>query len=227
MFYDELKTINACDDDPSLIFELLKEEHYKMIDKILSRKSFDINVVDEQGNNILTRLLRKGQFEIVLKHIKNKNWDINHQNNDGDTFAHILISMNHAKTLDIFKILKKNKNFLPNIRNNDGETILDKSVQSSYTYTTAKILEDDRFDNIGVLSFKNLYDTYIKNNKYGKYTKLNNLEMIIDNLENRELSPKVKTIINYLKDNYELIKEEVINNKMEHMNKYVNSVLFS
>lgn len=227
MFYDELKTINACDDDPSLIFELLKEEHYKMIDKILSRKSFDINVVDEQGNNILTKLLRKGQFEIVLKHIKNKNWDINHQNNDGDTFAHILISMNYAKTLDIFKILKKNKNFLPNIRNNNGETILDKSVQSSYTYTTAKILEDDRFDNIGVLSFKNLYDTYIKNNKYGKYTKLNNLEMIIDNLENRELSPKIKTIITYLKDNYELIKEEVINNKMEHMNKYVNSVLFS
>ena len=34
MFYDETKAIIACDEDPSLIFELLKEEHIYLIDKI-------------------------------------------------------------------------------------------------------------------------------------------------------------------------------------------------
>lgn len=226
MFYDELKTINACDEDPSLIFELLKEDHIDLIDKILSRKSFDINVVDEQGNNILTRLLKKGHYDIVLRHMKDKRWDINHQNNDGDTFAHILVSMNYVNVVDIIKVLKKNKNFLPNIKNNDGDTILDKSMKNSYIYTTAKILEDDRFDNVGIISFKRLYETYIKTSNYGKYTRLNNLDMIIGNLENKEVSPKVKVIINSVKDNYEKIKEEFINNKTDSIDNIVNSVLF-
>ena len=166
MFYDEMKTINACDDEPSLIFELLKEEHVDLIDKILFRKSFDINVVDEHGNSILTKLLKKGYYDIVLKHMKDKRWNINQQNEDGDTFAHILVSLNYLNVVDIIKALKKNKNFMPNIRNNNGETILDKSIKNSYIYTTAKILEDERFNNIGIFSFKKLYDTYINNNNY-------------------------------------------------------------
>lgn len=226
MFYDELKTINACDEDPSLIFLLLKEDHIELIDKILSRKTFDINVVDEQGNNILTRLLKKGYYDVVLAHMKDKRWDINHQNNDGDTFAHILVSMNYVNVVDIIKVLRKNKNFLPNIKNNEGDTILDKSIKNSYIYTTAKILEDKRFNNIGIISFKKLYDTYIKTNNYGKYTRLNNLDMIIDNLENKEISPKVKTIIDSVKENYEKIKEEFINNKTDSIDDIVNSVLF-
>lgn len=226
MFYDELKTINACDEDPSLIFLLLKEDHIELIDKILSRKTFDINVVDEQGNNILTRLLKKGYYDVVLAHMKDKRWDINHQNNDGDTFAHILVSMNYVNVVDIIKVLRKNKNFLPNIKNNEGDTILDKSIKNSYIYTTAKILEDKRFNNIGIISFKRLYDTYIKTNNYGKYTRLNNLDMIIDNLENKEISPKVKTIIDSVKENYEKIKEEFINNKTDSIDDIVNSVLF-
>lgn len=226
MFYDEEKTINACDDDPSLIFEVLKEEHIALIDKILSRKTFDINVVDEQGNNILTRLLKKGHYDVVLNHIKDKRWDINHQNNDGDTFAHVLVSMNYVNVVDIIKGLKKNKNFLPNIKNNNGETILDKSMKNSYVYTTAKILEDNRFNNVGVVSFKKLYDTYINTNNYGRYTKINNLDMIIINLDKREVAPKVKEVINSLKENYDIIKEEFINNKTDSIDNIVNSTLF-
>lgn len=227
MFYDETKTINACEADPSLIFELLKEEHVSLIDKILSKKSFDINVVDEDGNNILTKLLKKGQFEIVMKHIKDKRWDINHQNNDGDTFAHILLSMKGLQIIDIYKVLKKNKKFTPNIMNNKGETILDESIKNGYTYVTAKVLEDDRFNEIGVHSFKKYYDTYIKARNYGGYSKLNNLELLIDSLECKEVSPKIKKIINYLKENYDVIKEEVINNKTKNMDKYINDVLFA
>lgn len=227
MFYDETKTINACDEDPVLIFELLKENHIDLIDKILSRKSFDINVVDEHGNNILTKLLKKGYYDIVLKHMKDKRWNINHQNNDGDTFAHILVSLNYVNVVDIIKVLKKNRNFIPNIRNNNGETILDKSIKNSYIYTTAKILEDERFNNIGVLSFKKLYDTYINTNNYGKYTKLNNLEMIIGNLESKQLAPKIKEIIDNVRENYDTIKEEFINNKTDSINNIINRVLFN
>jgi len=227
VFYDELKAINACDEEPSLIFELLKEEHIEVIDKILARKTFDINVVDEQGNNILMRLLKKGYFDVVNNHIRDKRLDINHQNNDGDTFAHILVSMNYVNVIDIIKVLTKNKDFLPNIRNNNGETILDKSLKSSYIYTTTKILEDDRFNNIGVISFKKLYDTYIKTNNYGKYTKLNNLEMIVENLSDREVNPKVKEVINNVKENFDLIKEEFINNKTSYIDNIVNTILFA
>ena len=159
--------------------------------------------------------------------MKDKRWNVNHQNNDGDTFAHILVSMNYVNVVEIIKCLKKNKNFLPNLRNNDGETILDKSIKNSYIYTTAKILEDDRFDNIGILSFKKLYDAYINTNHYGKYTKLNNLEMIIENLENKKIAPKVKEIINNVKENYDIIREEFFNNKTDSIDNIINNALFS
>ena len=227
MFYDETKTINACDSDPSLIFELLKEEHFEIIDKILSRKSFNINVVDLDRNNILTKLLKKGQFELVLKHIKDKRWEINHQNNNGDTFAHILVSMKNLSVIDIYKELMKNKEYAPNITNNNGETILDIAIRNGSTIITSKILEDSRFNEVGVHSFKKYYDTYIKTNELGRLTKLNNLEMIIVNLSSKEVSPKVKEIITYFQDNFDVIKEEVINNKTKSMDTYLKRVLFS
>ena len=45
------------------------------------------------------------------------------------------------------------------------------------------------------LSFKNLYESYIKNDNYGAYSKMNNLEIIIDNLDEKELLPKVEKIV--------------------------------
>ena len=110
MFYDETKTINACESDPLLLFELLKQGDIALVDKILSRKTFDINVFDSDGNSILMKLLKKGQYELVLKHIKDKRWDVNHQNKDGDTFAHILVTLKGLIVIDIYKELKKNKN---------------------------------------------------------------------------------------------------------------------
>ena len=226
MFYDETKTINACDNDPALIFELLKEEHMELLDRIISKKNFDINVVDNEGNNILMKLLKKGQYELVMKHLKNKDIDINHQNNLGNTFAHILLSINSIKTVDIYKELRKNKKFDPNIKNSDGETILDISIKNESTYITSKILWDSRFNEVGLASFKKYYDAYIKNSAYGKYSKLCNLELIVGSLSVRELSPKVKKIVDYFKDNYEVIKEEVINNKTKSMDVYLDEVIF-
>lgn len=224
MFYDEEKTITHCDEDPSVIFALIKEDCIFVIDKILSRKSFNINVVDEDGNSVLMKLLKKGYYKVVLKHMKDKNWDVNHQNNDGDTFGHLLFMINDTKIIELVKELMKNKNFSPNIRNNAGDTILDISTRNSYIYGTIKILENKKFNNIGLLSLKNLYKTYIKTNKYGRYTKLNNFDMIIDSLSKKEVTPVVKEIINVLKDNYEIIKEEFINNKTDRIDFIFKSV---
>jgi ankyrin repeat protein len=226
MFYDETKTISACDDDPTLVFEAIKLELKELVDKILSRKTFDYNVVDENGNDVMMRLLKKGYYDVVLNHMNDKRWNVNHQNNNGDTFAHILVSMDYSKVVEIIKTLLKNKEFKPNIRNNEGETILDKSINNAYIYTTTKILSDHRFNSIGIFSFKKLYDTYVKSNNFGRYTRINNLEMILDNLEDKEVAPQVKEIIEKLKNNLGIIKEEVLkNNRTDSMDLIVNTAI--
>lgn len=213
MFYDEQKTMAACGDEPSLIFEVIREGHYELVDKMLTKKIVDINTCDEFGNNVLMKLLKKGQYEIVLKHIKDKNLDINHQNYDGDTFAHLLVSINYVHVLGIMKTLVNNKKFMPNIRNNNGETILDKSINDNYMYTAVKILEDKRFNNIDVVSFNNLFNAYIGTDKYGKYAKVSNLEIIMDSLEDKSLMPTMQRLVSLLKENIESIKEQIMNNK--------------
>lgn len=225
MFYNEEKTIIACGEDPSLIFELIKEGHYEFVDMLLTKKIVDINTCDEFGNNVLMVLLKKGKYEMVLKHMKNKHLNINHQNYEGNTFAHLLVSVNYVNVMDIIKTLSNNKEFKPNIKNNIGETILDKSINDNYIYTSIKILEDKRFDNIDIISFRNLYETYIETNKYGKYTKLNNLEIILDNLESKKLLPTMEKLIKLIKDNFEYIKNQLINNRKTGINDIINDVM--
>lgn len=226
MFYDEERALLACEEDPSLVFQLIREGHFETVDKLLSKHKIDINVCDENGNDILVRLLKKGQYELVLKHMKNKDWDVNHQNHDGNTFAHILVLINYINVLEIIKQLKKNKKFLPNIKNNKGETILDRSINGNYIYTTVKILEDRRFNSIDIASFKKIYDTYIKTNKYGKYTKMTNLEIIMDSLDGKDLVPRMEKLVGYFNQDYDYIKDEIINdNKTNKMDGIINKVL--
>ncbi len=226
MFYDEAKAIEAVQKDPSLVFELIREGHTELVDKVLKKKIVDINTCDDAGNSILIRLLKHGDYELVLHHMGNKDWDVNHQNLVGNTFAHFLVSINYVNVVEIIAKLKKNKKFLPNIKNNKGETILDKSINDHYIYTTVKILEDERFNNIDVVSFKNLYDTYIKSNKYGKYSKLTNLEMIMDNLEEKSLLPRMEKLVAFIRNNFDVIKDEVLTNqKFTCMDSIINNVL--
>ena len=103
---------------------------------------------------------------------------------------------------------------------------MDKSINDNYIYTTVKILEDERFNNIDVVSFKNLYDTYIKSNKYGKYSKLTNLEMIMDNLEEKSLLPRMEKLVVFIRNNFDVIKDEVLTNqKFTCMDSIINNVL--
>lgn len=226
IFYNEDQAINACTEEPSLIFNLIKDGHVDVVDKILSKKKVDINTIDDAGNDIIMRLLKSQQYDLVLKHMKNKEWNVNHRNLDGNTFAHLLVTFNYVHVGRIIDQLKRNKKFIPNIKNNKGETILDRSINSNYIYTTMKVLEDKRFNSIDILSFKNLYKAYIKNSYYGKYSKLNNLEIIVDNLEKKEeLVPRMQDLLHSITNNMELIKEELLVNKSNNLEYIIDSYM--
>lgn len=221
MFYDERQAIEKCEEEPSQIFNLIDEGHLELVDKILRKRNTDINIVNENEDDILSYLLKKNHYDLVLKHMKKKDWNVNHQNKDGDTFAHILVTKKYLEVIDIIKQIHKNKNFIPNIRNKNGKTILDRSINNNYIYTTVKILEDERFNNIDLVSFKNLYEKYIRNDNYGVYSKMNNLEVIIENLKDKDLLPKLTKIINALTNNIEEIKQLVKNNDIKTLDNMI------
>ena len=177
MFKDDIKTIKACEEEPSLIFDLIKKGKSDLVDKVLSSSKVSVNTTDDAGNDVITRLLKANEYDLVLKYMKKSEWDYNHQNFDGNTFAHYLVSINYVDVVDIIKTLKRKRKILLNIKNNKGETILDKSINENYIYTTLKVIEDKRFNNIDVISFKRLFNAYIKSRQYGKYSKLNNLHV--------------------------------------------------
>lgn len=226
IFYNEDQAVNACKTDPSLIFEMIKEEYMDVVDKVLANKLVDINLTDEAGNDIITRLLKAHQYDLVLKYMKNKEWNVNHQNDDGNTFAHYLVTCHYVQVGKIIQELRKNKSFMPNIKNYHQETILDRSINGQYIYTTMKILEDHRFNSIDVLSFKKLYKAYIKNSYYGKYSKLNNLEIIVDYLGKKDhLLPRMKELLNSIISNMEVIKKELLVNKSNNLETIIDSYM--
>jgi ankyrin repeat protein len=206
MFYDEIQAIETCEEEPSQIFNLIDEGHMEIVEKLLDKKKISINITNEHGDDILSYLLMKNYYNLVLSYMKDKEWNVNHQNKDGDTFAHILVTKNYLDVRDITKELHKKKSFIPNIRNKNGETILDKSLNKDNIYTTLGILKDKRFNNIDIVSFKNLYEKYVKSEEYGTYSKINNLEAIISNLKNKPLLPKLTQMIDMLIDDSESIK---------------------
>ena len=125
--------------------------------------------------------------------------------------------------LEIIKQLKKNKDFSPNIKNKKGETLLDKAINENYIYTTLKILEDKRFNNIDVISFKKIFDTYIINTSYGKYSKLDNLKSIISSLEKKDsLLPSLQELIDKIVKNMDIIKNELMKNKYQSLEVMIN-----
>ena len=223
MFYDEEKAIKACEEEPSLIFELIKEGHFEVVDKILSKKKVSINTCDDAGNDVITKLLKVKQYDLVLKYMKKKEWDVNHQNYDGNTFGHYLASINYVHVLEIIKQLKKNKDFSPNIKNKKGETLLDRSINENYIYTTLKILEDKRFNCIDISSIKRMFDTFINNSKYGKYSKYDNLKSIVSSLEKKELLPNVEGLVESINDNMDVIKNEMMKNKFQSLEYMIDS----
>ena len=223
MFYSLTQVENLCEDDPSLIFSLIKEGEWEVIEKILDNNKSYLNILDINGNNVIMCLLKYKQYDLVLKYINDV--DINHQNNDGDTIMHLLATINYVNIKEIIENILKNDIIDLNIKNNFGETILDKSINNHYLYTTMKILENNKFNSIDVYSFKHLYEEYIKSNEYGKYSKLSNLEVILDNLENKRLLPRMKKLLYLIEYNKDGIKKEFSDSKTEKIDNIINHVV--
>ena len=223
MFYSIQQAESACEEEPSLIFSLIKECDKDVVSKIISKDNYDFSIVDSFDNNVIMALLKNKYYDLVLKYIDKV--DINHQNNDGDTIMHLLVVNNYANTKEIMDYILNNKKFIPNIKNNLGETILDKSINSNYLYTTIKILGDQRINSIDIYSFKNLYETYIKSNNYGKYSKLSNLEIILDNLVDKELLPRMNKLISLIYNNLDSIKNDFYISKTEKIDNLINLVI--
>lgn len=72
MFYDERQAIEKCEEEPSQIFNLIDEGHTELVDKILRKRSTDINTLNENEEDILSYLLKKNHYDLVLKHMKKK-----------------------------------------------------------------------------------------------------------------------------------------------------------
>ena len=223
MFYSVMQAESLCDSDPSLVFSLIKENDVEVLNRIISKDDFDFTICDEDGNNIVMCLLKNKQYDLVLKYMDKV--DINHQNKDGDTLAHILVGLNYVSVKEILEKILNDRRFILNIKNKNGETILDKSIHNNYLYTTIKILSNKRFNSIDVYSFKNLYETYIKSNNYGKYSKLSNLEIILDNLENKPLMPRMKKLLRNIYKNLDVIKSDLNVSKTENLDNIINGVI--
>ena len=225
MFYDIDKAIDACDEEPSLVFEAIKCNYRDVYEKVLEKENFNFNLVDEDGNNILMKLLKNKDYDLIAKYIDESNININHQNNDGNTFMHLLVQYNYVDIKEIFEKVLSREDFLPNIKNNNNESILDKSINDNYIYTVVKILSDKRFNSISLYSFKKLYEAYIKNNSYGTYSKLNNYVLIFDNLKKKRLMPSMKKLLSILKSKERMIISDLEESKLDNLDTIINNVI--
>ena len=129
--------------DDKDIFTLIKKKKFAEVLEIINEGKIDINIVDGVGNDIATRLLKMKEYDLVISLIKRRSWDANKQNDDGDTFGHILAQDNSMGAIKVMDELKKNKRYLPNIKNKKGQTALDKAINNNYLVYAFKILEDE------------------------------------------------------------------------------------
>ncbi len=224
MFYSEQQMGDVCTGEPSLIFKHIKRCNYELVEELLEGNKINVNVCDGAGNDVVTRLLKAKQYDLVMKVMKKKNWDVNHQNVEGNTFGHFLALDNSVGALKIVEQLIKKKNFTPNIKNNKGETVFDKAINNNYIYTAFKILEDKRFNDIDLATFRKLCNVCVKNSTYGKYSRLNNLEVIIENLGKKELTDDMKKLVDVLNENMDIIKVDILRNRSSVLEDIINSV---
>lgn len=202
------QAIKAAEGDPSIIFELIKTDNDEVLNHMLDEELIDINITSTNKDSLAIKLLKNSKYDLLLKVLKNKKWDINYQNEDKETFGHILAKINNVAIIPLFKELKKNKTFDINITNKDNKTIFDISVESKNSYLSTKIIEDERFNNIDIFKFLKFYETYIDTNEYGKYSKINMIDSVLS-MEGRYFSTRMQELLNHLKDNSKTIKKDI------------------
>ena len=219
------QAIKAIEEDPSIIFELIKTDNDELLNHMLDESLIDVNLVSSNNDSLAIKLLKSAKYELVLKVIKNKNWNVNYQNDDKETFGHILAKINNVAVVPVFKELKKNKNFDINIRNKDDKTIFDISVESHNSYVSTKIIEDERFNDINIFEFLKFYETYIDTNEYGKYSKINMIESILT-MDGRYVNTRMQELLNHLKDNVKNIKKDIENDDYNLLNSIIKECIY-
>ena len=200
-------------EDPTLIFSYIRRGKYDLAFELVNKNIVNINTLDSIGNDVVTKLLKAKQYEYVILLMKKKNWNVNNQNDEGNTFGHILAMDNSPMAVKVVEELTKKSNYIPNLKNKRHETAMDIALNNNYLCTAFKLLEDKRFNEIDYSSFKNLFMTSIENKDYGKYSKINNLEIIVDSLEKKDLSEAMRDLINCIVENLEKIKIDIMNNR--------------
>ena len=219
------QAIKAIEEDPSIIFELIKTDNDELLNHMLDESLIDVNLVSSNNDSLAIKLLKSAKYELVLKVIKNKNWNVNYQNDDKETFGHILAKINNVAVVPVFKELKKNKNFDINIRNKDDKTIFDISVESHNAYVSTKIIEDERFNDINIFEFLKFYETYIDTNEYGKYSKINMIDSILT-MDGRYVNTRMQELLNHLKDNVKNIKKDIENDDYNLLNSIIKECIY-
>ena len=205
--------IEKSKDDPTLIFNYIRRGNYELAYELVDKNIVNINTLDSIGNDVMTKLLKARQYDYVILLMKKKNWNVNNQNDEGNTFGHILAMDNSPMAVKVVEALTKKSNYIPNLKNKRHETAMDIALTNNYLCTAFKLLEDKRFNEIDYSSFKNLFMTSIENKDYGKYSKLNNLEIIVDSLEKKDLSEAMRDLINCIIENLDGIKNDIMNNR--------------
>ena len=80
MEIDKQQIYNSCKNDPTVIFSLIKQGQFEIVEDILVQNIVNVNVLDPVGNDVITRLLKSKQYDLVLTFMKKRNLDVNHQN---------------------------------------------------------------------------------------------------------------------------------------------------
>ena len=205
--------IEKSKDDPTLIFQYIRRGNYELAFELVDKNIVNINTVDSVGNDVVVKLLKAKQYEYVIQLMKKRNWNVNNQNDEGNTFGHILAMDNSPMAVKVVEELTKKSNYIPNLKNKKHETAMDIALNNNYLCTAFKLLEDKRFNEIDYSSFKNLFMTSIENKDYGKYSKITNLEIIVDSLEKKDLSETMRDLINCIIENLDRIKNDIMNNR--------------
>ena len=172
MYNDKLNMYEACSDDPSLIFTLIKRGYFDVINELIDEKKIDVNICDSVGNDVCMRLLKAKQYDLVIKLMKKRNWNVN-----------------------------------------------------NYLISAIKFLEDKRFDNIEMGSLRKLYKVSIKNSTYGKYSKIDNLKIIVNSLDKKQLSIEIRDVVDRINDNMDSIKEDLLKDSNRYLDRIFNSII--
>ena len=183
-------------EEPSLIFQYIKEGNEEAIEALIDSNQINVNLVDNLGNDVISRLLKARMYDYVFILMKKRNWKVNHQNEEGNTFGHLLAQDNSIQAVKVFEELIKKRNYLPNIKNKNNETALDISLNNNYLGCSLFVVNLD-FSSTNIL--KRNTESQILEAKIHNINKISNLKGIHKKLKLKEIEtdntinlPKIK-----------------------------------